>query len=68
MACLALLVLMEKVNPILAGGDDYKKLEVRVKRLENTLCGSELNCKRKATSTSKQACLQTKPIILIPVT
>jgi len=67
-ACLALLVLMEEVNPILAGGDDYKKLEARVKRLENTLCGSELNCKREATSPSKQACLQTKPIILIPVT
>ena len=55
MACLALLVLMEEVNPILAVGAEYKKLEARVKRLENVLCGAELNCKRKATSPSKHA-------------
>ena len=57
-ACLALLILLEEVNPILAGGAEYKKLEARVKRLENALCGAELNCKREATSPSKHVCKQ----------
>jgi len=45
---------MEEVKPILARGEDYKKLEARVKKLENALCGAELDCKRKATSPSKR--------------
>ena len=53
-ACLALFLLMEEVKPILARGEDYKKLEARVKKLENALCGAELDCKRKATSPSKR--------------
>ena len=54
-ACLALFVQMEVIST-LAGGEEYKKLEARVQKLENALCGAELDCKRKATSLSKYVC------------
>ena len=58
-ACLALFVLMEEVNPVLAGRGKYKKLEARVKKLEDGLCGADLDCNRKETSSSKHFCKST---------
>lgn len=55
-ACLALFVLMEEVNLVLARRGKYKKLEARVKKLEDSLCGADLDCNRKATSSSKHVC------------
>ena len=52
-ACLALFVLMEEVNPVLAGRGKYKKLEARVKKLEDGICGADLDCNRKETLSSK---------------
>lgn len=56
--CLVLFTLMEDVNPMLAkrcyGDCKYRKLEARVKKLEDALCELDLDCKRKAISLSKQ--------------
>ena len=61
-ACLALFVLMEEANPVLAGGK-YKKLEARVKKLEDSLCGADLDCNRKKTSSIKHFCKLKKTLI-----
>ena len=57
--CLALFVLMEEVNPILAKGWKYKKLEARVVKLEDALNGLDLDCDRKQTSPSVHVCKPT---------
>ena len=48
------LMLMEDVNPLLAkrcyGDCKYRKLEARVKKLEDALCDLDLDCKGKAIS------------------
>ena len=63
MLCLVLFVLMEDVNSMLAkrcfGDCKYKRLEARVKKLEDTLCDLDLDCQRKAILLSKNVCKQT---------
>ena len=51
---LVLFVLMEDVKPMLAKRCNknckYRRLEARVKKLEDALCELDLDCKRKETT------------------
>lgn len=61
--CVVLFALMEDVNPLLAkrcyGDCKYRRLEARVKKLEDALCDLDLDCNRKAISLSKHFWKQT---------
>lgn len=54
MVGLVLFMLMEDVNSMLAkrcyGDCKYRRLEARVKKLEDALCELDLDCKRKQTT------------------
>ena len=54
--CVVLFALMEDANPLLAkrcyGDCKYRRLEARVKKLEDALCDLDLDCNRKAISLS----------------
>jgi len=51
---LVLVILMEDVKPMLAkrwyGYRKYRRLEARVKKLEDVLCQLDLDCERKKTT------------------
>ena len=61
--CVVLFALMEDANPLLAkrcyGDCKYRRLEARVKKLEDALCDLDLDCNRKAISLSKHFLKQT---------